>query len=140
MGDKKGGLDMATILLVDDERAILQYYSEELAVDGHEILTADSGDSLLEKISLCRPDVVVLDIKLGRWDGLDLLQDIRRSFYDMPVILCTAYETFKRDLRSMAADYYVTKSYDLSELKGRIRMAVEARLPSPATAELWLDI
>jgi two-component system, response regulator, stage 0 sporulation protein F len=140
MGNKKGGLHMATILLVDDERAILQYYSEELAVEGHEILTADSGDSLLEKIGLCRPDVVVLDIKLGKWDGLDLLQDIRKSFYDMPVILCTAYETFKRDLRSMAADYYVTKSYDLSELKGRIRMAVEARLPSPATAELWLDI
>jgi len=64
---------------------------------------------------------------------LELLQDIRKNFYNMPVILCTAYETFKKDLRSIAADYYVTKSYDLSELKGRIRMAVEARLPSPST-------
>jgi two-component system response regulator (stage 0 sporulation protein F) len=133
MGDKKGGLEMATILVVDDERHILQYYSEELAEAGHEVLTLDSGDSLLEKISLCRPDVVVLDIKLGKWDGLELLQDIRKNFYNMPVILCTAYETFKKDLRSIAADYYVTKSYDLSELKGRIRMAVEARLPSPST-------
>lgn len=124
---------MATILVVDDERHILQYYSEELAEEGHEILTLESGDALLERISLCRPDVVVLDIKLGQWDGLDLLQDIRKNFYNMPVILCTAYETFKSDLRSIAADYYVTKSYDLSELKGRIRMAVEARLPSPAT-------
>ena len=124
---------MATILVVDDERHILQYYSEELAEEGHEILTLDSGDSLLEKISLCRPDVVVLDIKLGHWDGLELLQEIRKNFYDMPVILCTAYETFKRDLRSIAADYYVTKSYDLSELKGRIRMAIEANLPNPTT-------
>ena len=124
---------MATILVVDDERHILQYYSEELAEEGHEILTLESGDALLERISLCRPDVVVLDIKLGQWDGLDLLQDIRKNFYNMPVILCTAYETFKSDLRSIAADYYVTKSYDLSELKGRIRMAVEARLPNPAT-------
>ena len=71
---------MATILVVDDERHILQYYSEELAEEGHEILTLDSGDSLLEKISLCRPDVVVLDIKLGHWDGLELLQDIRKNF------------------------------------------------------------
>jgi two-component system response regulator (stage 0 sporulation protein F) len=133
MGEKKGGLEMATILVVDDERHILQYYSEELAEEGHEILTLESGDALLERISLCRPDVVVLDIKLGPWDGLDLLQEIRKNFYNMPVILCTAYETFKGDLRSIAADYYVTKSYDLSELKGRIRMAVEAHLPSPAT-------
>ena len=127
---------MATILLVDDERHILQYYSEELAEEGHEILTLDSGDSLLERISLCRPDVVVLDIKLGSWDGLELLQDIRKSFYNMPVIICSAYDTFKRDLRSMAADYYVTKSYDLSELKGRIRMAVEANRPNPASGKL----
>ena len=124
---------MATILVVDDEQHILQYYSEELAEDGHEILTLESGDSLLERISLYRPDVVVLDIKLGRWDGLDLLQEIRKNFYNMPVILCSAYDTFKKDLRSIAADYYVTKSYDLSELKGRIRMAVAANLPAPSS-------
>ena len=46
MGNKKGGLEMATILLVDDEQHLLEYYSEELAEDGHEILTLDSGDSL----------------------------------------------------------------------------------------------
>jgi len=51
----------------------------------------------------------------------------------MPVILCSAYDTFKKDLRSIAADYYVTKSYDLSELKGRIRMAVAANLPAPSS-------
>lgn len=124
---------MATILVVDDEQHILQYYSEELAEDGHEILTLESGDSLLERISLYRPDVVVLDIKLGKWDGLDLLQEIRKNFYNMPVILCSAYDTFKKDLRSIAADYYVTKSYDLSELKGRIRMAVAANLPAPSS-------
>jgi two-component system response regulator (stage 0 sporulation protein F) len=132
MESKKGGLSMATILLVDDERHILEYYSEELAEDGYEILTLDSGDSLLEKIYLYRPDVVVLDIKLANWDGLDLLQEMRRQFYNLPVILCTAYDTFKRDFRSIAADYYVVKSYDLSELKARIRMALEANLPSPA--------
>ena len=108
---------MATILLVDDERYILQYYSEELTEDGHEIVSLDSGDSLLEKIYLYRPDVVVLDIKLGRWDGLELLQAIRKDFYNLPVILCTAYDTFKRDPRSIAADYYVVKSHDLSELR-----------------------
>lgn len=124
---------MPTILVVDDESHILQLYGEVLAEEGYEILTLDSGESLLEKISLYRPDVVVLDIKLGTLDGLELLQEIRKTFYNLPVILCSAYDVFKRDLRTMAADYYVTKSYDLSELKGRIKMAIEANLLNPAT-------
>jgi len=56
----------------------------------------------------------------------DLLQDIRNRFYDLPVVLCTAYDTFKEDMKSIAADYYVIKSFDLSELKSKIAMALDA--------------
>jgi DNA-binding response OmpR family regulator len=66
-----------------------------------------------------------LDIRLGQYDGLDLLQDIRRRYYDIPVILCSAYASFKWDLRSIAADYYVVKSGDLTELKKKIHRALE---------------
>jgi len=44
---------------------------------------------------------------------------------DIPVILCTAYDIYKEDPKSIAADYYVTKSYDLSELKARLAELVE---------------
>ena len=54
------------------------------------------------------------------------MQKIRNTYYDLPVILCTAYPDYKNDLRSIAADYYVLKSPDLSELKQKIRMAIEA--------------
>ena len=124
---------MATILLVDDEQNVLQYYSEELAGDGHEILTLESGDQLIERVTSYRPDVIVLDIKFPNCDGLDLLQKIRKQFYDLPVILCSAYGTFKKDPRCIAADYYVVKSYDLSELKTKIRMAIEANSARAAT-------
>jgi DNA-binding response OmpR family regulator len=67
----------------------------------------------------------VLDIKLGEYDGLDVLQDIRNTNYNMPIILCTAYSNFKYDLRSVAADYYVVKSSNLEELKFKIKMAIE---------------
>ena len=67
---------------------------------------------------------------LGEYNGLDLLQDIRKYHYNLPVILSTAYDTYKHDLRSTAADYYVVKRYDLTELKMRIRMALESSMQS----------
>jgi DNA-binding response OmpR family regulator len=124
----KGGIAMGRILLVADERNILKFYTEELSGDGHQVVAVDSGDQLLSAIGFHQPDVVVLDIKLAGWDGLDLLQDIRNRYYDLPVILCSAYETYKEDLRSLAADYYVVKSFDLSELKKKIRMAIDTHL------------
>jgi DNA-binding response OmpR family regulator len=60
------------------------------------------------------------------YNGLDLLQDIRNQFYNLPVVLCTAYDTFKEDMKSIAADFYVLKSFDLRELKNKIAMALEA--------------
>ena len=118
---------MAKILIVDDEEHIRFLYSEELTEAGYEVITADSGFKLLERIETDKPDLVVLDIKMVDYNGLDLLQDIRNKYYDLPVVLCTAYDTFKEDMKSIAADYYVIKSFDLTELKTKIAMALEAR-------------
>ncbi|MCP4665450.1 MAG: response regulator [Deltaproteobacteria bacterium] len=118
---------MAKILIVDDEEHIRYLYSEELTEVGYEVITADSGYKLLEKIEKEKPDLIVLDIKMVDYNGLDLLQDIRNTLYDLPVVLCTAYDTFKEDMKSIAADFYVIKSFDLSELKNKIAMALEAR-------------
>jgi len=117
---------MAKILIVDDEEHIRYLYSEELSDAGYEVITAENGHLLLERIEKEKPDLVVLDIKMVDYNGLDLLQDIRNKFYDLPVVLCTAYDTFKEDMKSIAADYYVIKSFDLSELKSKIAMALEA--------------
>ena len=117
---------MAKIFLVDDEEHICKYYTEELSEEGHEVSTSLSGHNLLEKIALFKPEVVILDIKLVDYDGLELLQEIRNRHHDLPVILCTAYDTYKYDPKSIAADYYVIKSFDLSELKMAIQRAIEA--------------
>ncbi len=117
---------MAKILIVDDEEHIRELYSEELQEAGYEVATAESGYKILEKIEKEKPDLVVLDIKMGEYNGLDILQEIRNKYYDLPVILCTAYDTFKEDIKSIAADFYVIKSFDLTELKNKIAMALEA--------------
>lgn len=123
---------MAKILIVDDEEHIRFLYSEELTEAGYEVITADSGQGLLEKIEKEKPDLVVLDIKMVDYNGLDLLQDIRNRFYNLPVVLCTAYDTFKEDMKSIAADFYVIKSFDLTELKSKIGMALDTKAEKPA--------
>jgi two-component system response regulator (stage 0 sporulation protein F) len=117
---------MARILVVDDEEHIRRFYSEELADEGHEVWTTATGHELLRIIDSFQPEVVVLDIRLVDYDGLDLLQEVRHKHYDLPVILCTAYDTYKDDKRSIAANYYVVKSFDLSELKIAIQKTIEA--------------
>ncbi|SFM62636.1 response regulator [Thermodesulforhabdus norvegica] len=117
---------MAKILVVDDEEHIRMLYAEELQDAGYEVITAEGGHGLIELIESEKPDLIILDIKLVDYNGLDLLQDIRQKFFDLPVILSTAYDTFKEDTKSLAADYYVVKSFDLTELKKKIAMALEA--------------
>jgi DNA-binding NtrC family response regulator len=119
----------AKIMIVDDEEHIRFLYSEELADEGYDVVTVDSGNQLLERIEQERPDLIVLDIKMVDYNGLDLLQDIRNKYYDLPVILCTAYDTFKEDMKAIAADFYVIKSHDLTELKNKIKMALETQVP-----------
>ena len=117
---------MARILLVDDEEHIRHYYSEELSEDGHEMSSVGSGHNLLRRIDFLQPEVVILDIRLVDYDGLELLQEIRKRYYDLPVILCTAYDTFKYDEKAAAADSYIIKSFDLSELKIAIQRVIDA--------------
>jgi DNA-binding response OmpR family regulator len=116
---------MAKILLVDDEEYIRRLYTEELSEEGHKVFTVASGHNLLKRIDHFQPEAVILDIRLEDYDGLVLLQEIRNLYHDLPVILCTAYDTYKHDQKSIAADYYVVKSIDLSELKMVIEKATE---------------
>lgn len=120
---------MAKIMIVDDEEHIRSLYALELEDDGYEVVALENGRGITGKIRESNPDIVVLDIKMVDTSGLDLLQEIRKEFYDLPVILCSAYGSYKGDIKSVAADYYVVKSSDLTELKKKIKAALEARIP-----------
>lgn len=121
---------MARILIVDDEEHIRTLYTLELEDEGHQVLALASGKGLSAHIDQFQPEVVVLDIKMVDVSGLDVLQEVRDRYYDLPVILCSAYGSYKGDLKSIAADYYVVKSSDLTELKDKIHSALEARIPT----------
>lgn len=113
------------ILVVDDEKHIRMLYQEELQVEGYDVAVSDGEEDILAVIDREKPAIVILDIKLGaNRSGLDLLQVIRGKHQDLPVILSTAYDSFQHDLKSIAADFYVVKSVDLTELKDKVKLAL----------------
>lgn len=113
-------MDPKTVLVIDDEAHVRLLYTEELKALGYSVVAADGRDDPLELIERHAPGLIILDIKLGERSGLDLLQTIRCRHAFLPVIICTAYDSFRCDLKSIAADAYVTKSYDSSDLMAKV--------------------
>lgn len=113
-------MDRKRVLVIDDEEHVRMLYDAELRGRGYEVALSDGGEDALELVRRTAPDLIILDIKLGARSGLDVLQSIRRMHVDLPVILCTAYDSFRCDLKSIAADAYVVKSYDSTELMDKV--------------------
>lgn len=109
-----------TILIIDDEAHVRMLYSEELRAKGYVTVTSDGTDDALSLVEEHAPDLIILDIKLGEKSGLDVLQKLRSQHVSLPIIICTAYDSFRIDLKSIAADAYVVKSYDSSDLMAKV--------------------
>jgi CheY-like chemotaxis protein len=117
---------MPRILVVDDESNIRLLYKEELEEEGYGVETASSGPEALEKIRGNKPDLVTLDIKMVGMDGLEVLAKIREFDLELPIILCTAYGSYRQDFGTWGSDVYVTKSANLEELKREVKRLLAA--------------
>ena len=111
---------MALVLLVEDEANQRELYQQELEDEGYEVALAADGMEALAKLEERRPDVVVLDISMPNMDGIETLGNMLSRDNTIPVILHTAYSSYKDNFMTWSADDYVVKSSDLSELKSRI--------------------
>lgn len=120
---------MKQILIIDDDPSIRLLYQEELLEEGYDVISSDGENGVLQLIREQRPDLILLDLKLGRRSGLDLLQDIRKESWAIPVILLTAYPAFNLDSRSVSACAYVTKNSDLKGLKRQIEKCLNTAGP-----------
>ncbi len=116
---------MSKLLIVEDEKNLLELYRMEFEEEGYSVATAESGKAGLELSETFKPDLVVLDIKLGDEEGLKVLSDFKHQSKDRPVVLNTAFTHYKHDFTSWAADEYVVKSGDLTELKSKIKALLE---------------
>ncbi len=112
---------MKKLLLIDDEEAIRMIYREEFESDGYQVVTAADGQSGLDLFRVDQPDLVILDIQMPGINGVEVLRQMKMLNAEVPVILCSAYQEFKRDLGTWASDDYVVKSGNLDELKATVR-------------------
>lgn len=112
---------MAHLLVVDDEGDIRHLYAAELEDDGHTVVTSGDCAHALEQLRHQSFDLIILDIQLGKESGLELLQQIACEQERTPVILCSAYSSYKDDFSSWLADAYVVKSSNLDELTKEVR-------------------
>ncbi len=109
------------ILVVDDEDNIRLLYKEELQDEGYEVDLAANAEEARQKIEANAPDLITLDIKMPGMSGIDFLSKLKEDNIHIPVILCSAYGSFKQDFKVWASDAYVVKSADLRELKMTIK-------------------
>lgn len=110
------------ILVIDDERKIVDMITKFLKAEGFQVLSAYDGLAGMEIVQSEPVDLVVLDVMLPGLDGFEVLQRIR-STKDIPVIMLTARteEIDKLLGLGMGADDYITKPFSLKELVFRIR-------------------
>jgi CheY-like chemotaxis protein len=110
----------AKVLVVDDEENLCLLYREELESEGYRVKTAPDYAAAARLLEEDPPDVVVMDIRMPRMDGIEAMGRMLNRRNNLPVILNTAYSSYKDDFRSWPASAYVIKSSDLSELKKAI--------------------
>lgn len=112
---------MATILLVEDDDNQRALYEQELELDGYTIITATNGKEALQKMQEQSPDIIVMDINMPKMNGIEAIGKVLSKNKEVPIIINTAYSNYQDNFMSWAADAYVVKSSDLTELKNKIK-------------------
>ncbi len=118
---------MKALLVVDDDQGCRKLYESEFADEGYSVTGVSSGAEALEILGKSRFDLVILDVKMPGMDGLETLCEIMKTQRSLPVVINSAYSTFKTDFSAWNAEAYVVKSPNLDELKRTVKSVLEQR-------------
>jgi len=115
----------STILIVDDERDILDLIEYNLKKEGFIVVTAEDGEEGIERARQVKPDLVLLDIMMPKMDGLEVIDMMRQdaTLKDIPVIFLTARSDEKTEVKGLdrGADDFLTKPISTTKLVSRIK-------------------
>jgi two-component system, OmpR family, KDP operon response regulator KdpE len=113
------------ILVVDDDPALVKALRIGLTARGDEVVTAQTGADAITQVALAHPDLVILDLGLPDFDGLEACRRIR-EFSAVPIVILSAYGDEHRKVEALdgGADDFITKPFGMAELEARLRVAI----------------
>jgi CheY-like chemotaxis protein len=118
---------MRRILIVDDERHLRLLYRRELEDDGYQVVEAANAEEGIRAFEQQRPDLIVMDVRMPGMNGLEAMARILDKDRRVPIVLNTAFDSYRDDFTSWAAYAYVTKGPDTEELRRTVRKLLEER-------------
>src|SRR5262249_13740839 len=120
-------MNSASILVVDDDSGAQRALVQVLKKEGYSVDGASSGALALEKLQEQKTDLLITDIRMERMDGMELMKEVRARWPGMPVIIMTAFASIDTAIRSIHAGAYdyVSKPYEIAELRLTVRRALE---------------
>jgi two-component system response regulator (stage 0 sporulation protein F) len=120
---------MKKILVGDDEVSIRLLYEQVLSGDGHTVITARDGREAYEKFLTEKPDLVILDVKMPGMHGIEVLERIRETGSDVPIILSTAYQQMESNAAVSTARVacFLSKPIDIARLRAEVRRVLEEK-------------
>lgn len=131
---------MSRILIIEDNATIADALRRNLEAEGYEVLLAADGESGLQRVTTDHPDLVVLDLRLPKLGGHDVLRRMRSAQYDQPVLILSALSAEVDKVRGFraGADDYVTKPFGVGEVLARIAALLRRAAPRPVAApRVW---
>ncbi len=114
------------ILVVDDEKIVLEVFRKILEKKEYTVLTVNNGKTALEQVEEKRPNLVILDLKMVGMNGIEVLRQIKRIDRNIEVIIITGYGAMKtaRIAMRLGAYDYITKPIDINYIKALIKSAL----------------
>ncbi len=118
-----------TILLIDDDLVMLKLLESAFSLEGYTVYICDQSEAAMDMITLTKPDIILLDIKMPKIDGYDILHRIRANpnSSDICVIFLSAMDQIDDKIKGMSAgiDDYITKPFDIREVISRVEMVLK---------------
>lgn len=121
---------MPKVLLIEDEESLRRLYTKILTAKNYEVESAANGEVALSLLKLYRPDVIVLDIVMPRYNGVEILKILKNDgeLKSIPVVMLTALSEVRRitECLDMGAVGYITKDNAVEEIVHKLDFLIES--------------